>query len=633
MDDHNLTIRILIVGDAPQIMTQIMDAFTSEPFQVCTEPTADAALKILDSFQPQLIIVGFVAEDRFAHDFLLTIQSNPAYRSHHHIPTLFFSDTTLRDQYGAELFALGLTGWYTLPLGIHEINEIVHNVLIQHKTIQYQADLVQEVKRSEYRYRDLLENASDLILTFDETTRLTYLNNRFSTLTGFEKSDWVDQPFTNLIQENHRSNVRSQLEKVQHGRSRNFEAEIRSIYPDSPTLSFSLTPIFKRGAIQGAMGIGRDVTEQKRLEKDIHDLENFNESIIQSMESGLLTLDLKGRITSLNQAGEKILGWTAREIIGKVLNSVFTQEEAEILLSDSAQVAPLTLSQETRLTVNSGRQIYIGFNKSDWIDTDGEKFGTLISFREITQLKQMQNEVLRMDRLASLGVLASGIAHEIKNPLAGIKMMAQACEEEMETSDPRKEYLIRIVRQVNRLDDLLKTFFTFAKPRKPDRIPHALHDILREVSQLIQKNLSYQEIELALDIPETLPKILVDSQQMQQVFLNLILNAVDAMPKGGRLTIRAIQNSEREHEKFALFPLQHDSNFLWISVKDTGDGIPDDKLQHIFDPFFTTKPDGMGLGLSIVYRIIQENQGEIQVTSRTGEGTTFHIWLPTGDQS
>jgi len=625
------TTRILIVAEDPRLSDGLRSPFASDSYQIRVIRSTEETDRILNEFKPHLIILGLSKSGSSEHDFVCALQQSAALFAHHEIPVILVSNQDMRDRFAAELFARGLAGWYVLPIGPHEIHEIIQNVLIQNRSLKHESELMQEVKRSEYRYRDLLENASDLILTLDESARLTSLNNRFFTLTGFEKSEWLNRSFLDLIHPDRRTLVRKQLEQVQHGRSRRFETEILSVFPDSPVLSFSLTPILLRGTIQGAMVIGRDVTEEKRLERDIHDLESFNESIIQSMESGLLTLDLKGRITSLNQAGEKILEWSAREIAGKTLFSVFLEEEARILLSDSAGVAPLTLNQEARLTVKSGRQIFVGFNKTDWIDTTGEKVGMLISFREITQLKQMQSEVLRMDRLASLGVLASGIAHEIKNPLAGIKMMAQACEEEMDASDPRKEYLTRIVRQVNRLDDLLKTFFTFAKPRKPDRSLHALGDILEDVLQLIEKKLSYQDITLSLSIPDTLPRIPVDSQQMQQVFLNLMLNAIDALPQGGDLSVWAARDSVDDEERPALLTDRTGSNFIRVAVSDTGPGIPGEILNHVFDPFFTTKSDGMGLGLSIVYRIIQEHQGEIRVTSESGKGTTFHIWLPSGE--
>lgn len=583
------------------------------------------------AFEPDMLLCQITSIDDNINQFRDLLE-NDLFSANGNFPVILLSDTPGRtDPATCEALKKSLAGWYTLPLSEQHLFEIVECFLNQNENLVSSAALTQEIKRSEYRYRDLLENASDFIFTLDEEDNLTYLNNRFQTLTGFQKLDWMNQPFADLIQMESRELVVEQLNKVRAGRSRNFEVQVRNKNNNTVFVFIMLTPIFQRGEIHGAMGIGRDLTQKKQLEKDMHDLESLNESIIQSMESGLLALDLEGKIISLNQGGEKILGWQEADIAGKYLSDLFSETEISQLLSDSAEVAPLTMSQEVKLSVKSGRQLFLGYNRTDWLDNAGDKMGILISFRDISELKRMQSEVLRMDRLASLGVLASGIAHEIKNPLAGIKMMAQACEEEMDSSDERKEYLTRIVGQVDRLDDLLKTFFTFAKPRKPEPKPQKLLTIIEDVSQLVNKNLSYKEIEYIIDIPEILPMVLVDSQQMQQVFLNLILNAVSAMPDGGRLSITA--TCESEEEPVTTANCEPPNDYVVIHVADTGTGIAEEKIQQVFDPFFTTKADGMGLGLSIVYRIIQEHQGEINVKSSLGEGTCFSLSLPAGGNS
>jgi len=285
------------------------------------------------------------------------------------------------------------------------------------------------------------------------------------------------------------------------------------------------------------------------------------------------------------------------------------------------------------LTVKTGKKISIGFTTTDRIDNRRKKVGTIVSFRDITELKQMQSEVMRMDRLASLGVLASGIAHEIKNPLAGIKTMAQACEEEFDESDSRMEYLTRIVRQVNRLDDLLKTFFAYSRPKPPDRKLHKLPEIVQEVTKLVSKEMKNSGIRYKEYFSENLKEVMVDSQQIQQVFLNLILNSVEAMKSGGILKVktRNIQKplsgiKQQKNKKVST----KNGEFVEVVIKDTGEGIDSKNLETVFDPFFTTKPNGMGLGLSIVYRIVKEHGGEIRVESEAGRGTSFTITLPTG---
>ncbi len=353
------------------------------------------------------------------------------------------------------------------------------------------------------------------------------------------------------------------------------------------------------------------------------------------MEAGLLTVDLGGNITSINTGGCNILGMQEINLIGERLAFVLKPEEANVLLTQPQSPKSLRYSREMELTVRSGEKICIGFTATDRSDNLGNKVGTIVSFRDITQLKQMQSEVIRMDRLASLGVLASGIAHEIKNPLAGIKTLAQACMEEFESNDPTIEYLTRIINQVNRLNDLLKTFFAYARPKPPDKKHHSFPAILGEVIHLVSKRMENTGILYKENIQEGLPEVFIDSQQIQQVLLNLILNAIDAMPEGGDIEVIArsliVNNykSKNSHDKKTGKQL---TGSIEILIQDSGTGIDKDKLEEIFNPFFTTKPSGLGLGLSIVHRIIEEHQGEIRVQSKTGQGTSFRLTLHTGEK-
>ena len=256
----------------------------------------------------------------------------------------------------------------------------------------------------------------------------------------------------------------------------------------------------------------------------------------------------------------------------------------------------------------------------------------IISFRDISLIKQMQAEVLRMDRLASLGVLASGIAHEIRNPLAGIKTVAQTLEEELEAQDGKREYVARIIRQVNRMDELLRTLFSYARPQSPVRRPCRLQDIINEVQGLMTQRFERANVHFEESYAHDLPAIYVDFHQIQQVFINLFLNAIDAMPGGGSLTLMArpvasvVQRVDRRGKRY--LDTAKLMSYAEVRVSDTGEGIAQDNLQAIFDPFFTTKPQGSGLGLSIVYRIIDEHRGNIQVDSEVGKGTVFRLLLP-----
>jgi signal transduction histidine kinase len=226
-----------------------------------------------------------------------------------------------------------------------------------------------------------------------------------------------------------------------------------------------------------------------------------------------------------------------------------------------------------------------------------------------------------MDRLISLGKLASGIAHEIRNPLAGIKTTAQALGEEMPPDDPKREYLSRITKEIDRLNEILKTFFSFAKPQSLLLVPCHIKEIINAITPFLIKEIADKGIHFVENYHPQLPKIRVDKIQMHQAFLNLFLNAIQAMPNGGQLKIDGkpvvITSSDGSRQ-----------NGVRVVVSDSGKGIPPQILPKIFDPFFTTKPRGIGLGLSITYQIIKKHGGTIEVNSEWEKGTSFVITLP-----
>jgi signal transduction histidine kinase len=239
----------------------------------------------------------------------------------------------------------------------------------------------------------------------------------------------------------------------------------------------------------------------------------------------------------------------------------------------------------------------------------------------MTNVYKIQEEILRMDRLVSLGKLASGIAHELRNPLAGIKTTAQALSEEMSKDDSRREYLNRITKEIDRLNELLKTFFSFAKPQTLNLVRCHVKDMTNEIIPFLIKEIADKGIHFFENYHPQLPKVKVDKTQMHQAFLNLFLNAIQAMPNGGELKIEA--------KPIASYSLDGSKqNFVKIQISDTGKGIPPHMIHKIFDPFFTTKPKGIGLGLSITYQIVKKHGGTIRVESELGKGTSFVINLP-----
>lgn len=463
-----------------------------------------------------------------------------------------------------------------------------------------------------------IEAAADLVFTLDDGGRFIYVNQSLSDYTGRVRGEWLGRAFSDLIDEEDRPLAEAKLSRALEGGAVDFEARLTG----SPYyFSTKLNPFTSATGERGIVGIARDVTESFKVQQELTELKNFNESIIQSMQSGLITIDLKDRITSFNSGAEEALKYSRAEVLNRPLVEIMGERATAILLQRGS--AASLSNREVTVTTKSGEEVHIGFTLTPRLDEKSRQAGNIILFRDISQIKRMQVEVLRMDRLASLGVLASGIAHEIKNPLAGIKTMAQTLEEDLEGEDPRKIYLYRIIRQVNRLDELLKAFFDYARPRPPMRKKHRVQEVLHEVLTLVDQKMNEKNILWSEKIDDNLAAVFVDFHQIQQVFLNLILNAMDAMEQGGVLEIEA-----RPVQDILMARPRRKSSFIEVVVSDTGGGIAPENLERIFDPFFTTKPQGTGLGLSIVHRIVTAHYGKIRVESAPGKGTRFRVLLP-----
>jgi PAS domain S-box-containing protein len=624
---------ILLIDDEADMIEIGRKIVASAGYHFLSASSGQEGLDFILKYKPDLILLDYLMPDMNGAEVFHRLVSSQRYKHLADTPVIMITAQVESDIDRTSLFEMGLASFLVKPFGHRELINIIDNVFILHQVRQKNKELEQKIRRTEYKYQDLIENANDLIFTLNLKGDFIFINRRLSTLAGFTREDWIGRSFFDLVAPEDRVEARNNFNLTLKGRARIFEIRMICQSGIPLFLSMNINPIFEKGEVVGAVGIARDITQRKKLEQEITELKNFNESIIQSMGAGLITLDLERRITSFNNGAEEVLGYKNDEVVGRYLDEVIPVEESRKLMPDIISQNHSLLNREIELTCKDGSRVFVGYTITPRIDNHNLKVGTIISFRDISQIKQMQVEVVRMDRLASLGVLASGVAHEVRNPLAGIKTMAQTLEEEIDKNDPRQEYLSRIIRQVNRLDELLRTLFSYAKPRQPIRKLHRLHDIIQEVDILLDDRIKKKKIDYTKILPKDLHKVFVDFHQIQQVFINLFLNAIEAMPNGGsfELKARAVETIiyARDRRKRAFVNQNKESRYVEVTIRDSGVGIKPDQLNNIFDPFFTTKPQGTGLGLSVVYRIIEEHNGEIRVDSKLGEGTTFTLLLPT----
>jgi two-component system NtrC family sensor kinase len=255
--------------------------------------------------------------------------------------------------------------------------------------------------------------------------------------------------------------------------------------------------------------------------------------------------------------------------------------------------------------------------KLDAEKSELEAWGTTLEnrVRERTdEIRRIHSQLFRSEKLASLGKLAAGVAHEINNPLTGILANSSLILEDLDASDPRREDVEIIVKETIRCREIVKRLLDFARQTKPQKKLTDVNILIEAIILLVRNQTSFRNIVITTRLAEKLPQILCDSDQIQQVFINIILNAAEAMTAGGSLTISS--------------SLSREADFVTIEIIDTGPGIPEEQRERIFDPFFTTKEHGTGLGLSISYGIVEQHGGEIGVESAAGRGSTFTVRLP-----
>lgn len=357
----------------------------------------------------------------------------------------------------------------------------------------------------------------------------------------------------------------------------------------------------------------------------------FYRNIIQNMSSSLICMDMTGSITFLNNNAAKTLEYKIDELLGRNMIDIVAEPEKNGRIIDLMLITNKRFeSKEVKLTSKSGAVIPIGFSTSPLVENK-EQIGVIVTFRDLTEMNLMRKQVERMDRLATLGELATGIAHEVRNPLGGIKAAAQVLEESFEDSDRRLELVSRIVREIDRVNNLLMDFFKFAKPIKPSRDYFNIETLIDSIYLLTAMQLTTKKISFKENFSDVVPNIFADQNQVEQVLMNIFLNAIQAMPDGGELTVKTYTTTvgDNPNLQWSDDAFDQDLPFVAIEIEDTGSGIAQENLEKIFNPFFTTKTEGMGLGLSICSRLVTENNGNIHVDSEVGKGSKFTVMLPT----
>jgi PAS domain S-box-containing protein len=345
----------------------------------------------------------------------------------------------------------------------------------------------------------------------------------------------------------------------------------------------------------------------------LKDEQSHTQSILRSVTSGVITVGSDTSVVTMNPAAERILNIAQEAVVTQGLGTLFSDDGG--LIADVRKVlegrSPRTL-RDLILVTTAGRTVHAQATVSRMRDVGGRKLGAVVTIEDMSDVKALTEQLIRADRLAAMGELTVGVAHEVRNPLGIIRASVQLMEE-ADCDKARVVGAAQVIKQeIDRLDRVIKALLDFGRPASPTMRPVAVAQVLEDVALFSRTFVSRARVEIVEDYASDVSDVLADPEQLKQVFVNLISNAVQAMPEGGTLTIETGQRN----------------GFVFVRFSDTGAGIPPEVLGKVFDPFVSTRDDGTGLGLTIVHRIVDDHDGHMEVTSELGVGTAFTVWLP-----
>ncbi len=344
---------------------------------------------------------------------------------------------------------------------------------------------------------------------------------------------------------------------------------------------------------------------------------NFRENILESSPNSVVSINLKKEISSINRRTEEIFNLKRSQVVGR--------KAAEIFEADINRIIDLALDQHTvadyqeiKKLAKDGSTITLGITSSLLKNHQRNLIGAMVIIRDLTEEKKTEALIRRMDRLSSLGQLSAGIAHEIRNPLTSINFNVQLLAKKVVMTEATRNLIDDTQEGIDRIRILVKGMLDFAKPSRPCLQNDSIVRVLKDSIALLDSQLKKHKVLVALDMDDDLPEVVLDAHQIQQVFVNLLLNGMEAMAEGGRISVagRIEKDASADRER------------LLLHITDQGQGISREDLSQIFNPFFTTKADGTGLGLSIVHKILEQHNATVDVRSEEGQGTTFLLSFP-----
>jgi two-component system NtrC family sensor kinase len=484
---------------------------------------------------------------------------------------------------------------------------------------------------------NILASMQGGLFTIDKNAKITSFNHAAEMITGFKKEDVLNKKCYTVLRSNLCKSKCLLKRTLETGESMfNYDAIIRNKEGKEIPVNVTTSALrAKDNVIIGALEIFRDLTERKQLWDKLREERDKARQYLSVARVMIVALNREGRVTLINKMGCEVLGYKEEEIIGNnwfdfCIPAKTRHKVREVFLKLMAGEIEIAEYYENPISIRSSDERIIAWHSTIVRDKKGHIIGTLSSGEDITERKQTEEELIRSEKLASVGQLAAGVAHEVNNPLAGIlvyiKLLLKRYEQNQLQNEQTKEQLEKIARETERCSRIIKNLLDFSRQTEATFRSVDINKVIEATFSIVGHQISLENIKLKKELGRFLPPILGDFDQIQQALMNIVLNAAQAMPNGGDLTVttsvargvtigRSIKDA------------------IVIDVSDTGVGITKENLNRLFTPFFTTKEKGkgIGLGLSVVHGIIERHHGKIEIESNPGTGTTFSIYLGITD--
>ncbi len=488
-----------------------------------------------------------------------------------------------------------------------------------------------ELRISERRYRYLLEVANEGVMAINANSAITFVNERFLNMLGYRPEEVIGEQLMTFVDPQDVPYMVEHIGRRMRGMEEQYD--IRLVRKDGQRIitMINAAPMHDdEKRYIGSLSLVTDVTEKRRMESALMEEKERLSVTLRSIGDGVIVTDDMGRIVLMNDVAESLTGWKQEEAVSRPLEEVFNivnettgircENPAEKVLKEGRVVG---LANHTVLISRDGTRRVLGDSGAPIRDEKGKILGVVLVFRDETSARKMEAEMVKMQRLESIGVLAGGIAHDFNNYLTAIEGNIALAKMKLGSVDKAVvERLSDAEKASVMARSLTKQLLVFSKGGEPVK---KISDVGRLLADSLRITLAGSNVDHRLEIDPDLCPVEVDEGQIAQVFNNIILNAKDAMPGGGTIEVSA-KNVDLELNEVRSCA---SGEYVRITITDHGTGIPAPDLERIFDPYYTTKKSGRGLGLAIVHSIMARHDGAIQVRSEVGKGTTFDLLLPT----